>query len=254
MPLFQSYTFSTVETLISDLATFAVSNGWAIVSQTATILSISKSGNVFRIEKTGTASAELNVTPSGGIINTESVSLSYLVVGQPYMFVSTGRGLLIGRSHTSYFWRWGGLVFIEPKIGVTGGVGVLNVAASNALADNTLAGCTYYINGAWTSSSAVAGSVVGSVENDIELVEKQPNTYNGAVMPVPITMFVMHTTTTLWRPIGFLENVFRFRAGDVFVHGDTLTIGADTYLAVAQCVSACSYTTASRDMLIKLGA
>lgn len=251
MALYRSYTFTTIEQLIADWAAFAVENGWTITNQAATTITVAKNGHAFTVIRTGPTTANMQAIPSGGTVNTTTVTIATPAVGAAYMFVSTGRGLLYGYADSNGSWGWGGLVFLDLITTQTGGLGLCPAVAQKHLGREN-AGPIFYLNGAWTPTSG-AGSVVGLIESSLGLASKMPVTFNAGIMPFPIVHAQTHTTTTYFRPIGQLENIYRIGGGTVYVHGDTVVIGGDTYLAVAY-VTAAIGDSGSRDLLIKLAA
>ncbi len=255
MAKYQAFTsFTTVGNLIPQLATFAAGNGWTINSQTSTALAIEKSGTIFEVVRYSDTATRLYATMSGGIRTTTSVGIMFQA-GQPYLFVSAGRSLLVGYYNTTNsIWLWGGLSFLGPMQGVTGGAGLIcngnGIGSSSSsvspFARDISTYSTFYIDGAWTaaSSTLTAGQIVGLGTNDSYVANQQPMQYNGGLMLVPVYMFKVHTDTAYLRPVGCLENVYRVRLTRMYNHGDVITINGSEYLAV-------SHDT-ERHMLIKL--
>lgn len=250
----QMYTFSNIATFLTDLATFAAANGWTVASQSSTSITVSKGGTAFRVDYVSANSVRLFATPSGGSINTSTIPIDSFSSGSPYCFVSCGTSLYIGRT-ASGVWNWGGIVAVVDKIGSwSGGIGLVGCSAQNNPFSKSSSYITFYINGGWSPLSGVAGSVFGSIGYDLDLFDRQPFEFNAGVMPGSVILFVVHSTTSLYRPIGYAEGLCRFRAGDVYVAGDNVVIGSDTYLAMPFMTAALSATSTARDLLFKLGA
>jgi hypothetical protein len=254
MALYQKYTFVDVATLLSNLAAFGTANGWSISTKTSTRVEMAKGGTIFRIDYQNASSIRLYATPSGGTINASSVYIDQLTVGQPYMFVSCGTTLYIGRVYSSV-WNWGGLINVVDKIGSwSGGAMVHGVSSTsvNFFSASAYTQATLYRNGAWSyfGASPVAGAIKGSIAQDTALADKQPCQLNAAIMPIPVTIFVCNTVTTLLHPIGVAPGLYRINAGNVYVPEETIPIGGVDYL-----VMPFGYlVSGSRDLLFKLSA
>jgi len=234
MAKYQSYaSFTTITAFLVELGAFAPANGWTIVTQTPTSLIMSKSGTVFEVTRINDATARMYATPPDGARNTNDIQI-FFQEGRSYNLVSSGRSLLIGKSHDNQ-WGWGGLVFLNP-VGITGGIGLIgnNGEYSSRFAISEPYSSTYYVNGAWTPFGYPypAGSIVGLGSSDGFIANYQPMKYNAGLLPVPVYMFMLHTTTTSLRPVGCIENVFRTREAGVYAHGDIIVINGNDYVLV----------------------
>lgn len=256
MALYQKYTFSNVATFLSDLATFAAANGWTVITSTSTRVEISKSGVEFRVDYVSTTSVRLYATQSGGTITTATITITPFAVGSPYMFVSCGSSIPIGL-YTSSAWNWGGLfnvVDAEKTGSWTGGALVLGINSANYrfFNDASFIVGTIWKDGAWSyvGGSAAAGALKGSTSFDTSLADKQPNAFNGGIIPVDIELYVCNSTVTLLHPIGFVPGVYRFNAGNIYVAEETIPIDGTDYLAMPYGYG----TVGTRDLLFKLTA
>lgn len=243
MALYQyNFTFSTVAQFLTDIATFADGNGWTVNTLSSTLCVVTKGAVTWTIEYSSGTSIKMKSGASG---------YAYMTMnpGDAYAFVSCGASLFIGRS-VSGIWVWGGLANISTKVGAwAGGIGVCGFSSSPF----QTSAITFDVNGVWSPASG-AGAVWISTNDDLYMMDKQPFTYNAGILPAQVMAFALHTDTSLYRPLGYIDGLYRFRAGDIYVMGEELVIGADTYLAMPMGSSGLSSSAQARDLLFKLGA
>jgi len=88
------------------------------------------------------------------------------------------------------------------------------------------------INGSWAPNTSY-GYAVGRYSSCSALRSKMPNVFNAGVLPVPLPLFVKNISNgALLHPIGFAPGLRCIEGGDVYMDGETITIGADTYILV----------------------
>lgn len=255
MGFYQSYTFSSVATFLSDLAEFAGSNGWTVDAQSSTSVSITKGASTFRVDY-GDASKVFLYANAGGGYNPTGIYVNGLTSGAIYKFVSCGSSIYIARSYGGKLY-WGGLATIIGRVGGwDGGVGVLGLDINNYnifFQANTKFK-TFYINGVWTppGTGTEAGGVVGSIGLVDSIAAKQPFLFNAGIMPVPVMIFTVPADTTKLQPLGYAEGVYVFRNSGLYDSGDELVIDSTPYLAMENGASSLNESGASA-LLFKLG-
>jgi len=92
-----------------------------------------------------------------------------------------------------------------------------------------------FVNGAWTDQSThpTVGKAVGFYDTCGALRSKMPNVYNAGILPVPLPLFVRNkSNSSFLHPIGYAPGLRTIAGGDIYVDGDTITIGSDTYIMV----------------------
>lgn len=88
------------------------------------------------------------------------------------------------------------------------------------------------IGGSWAPNASY-GYAVGRYSDCWALRSKMPNLFNAGVLPVPLPLFVKNIANgSLLHPIGYAPGLRVLAGGDVYMDGDTIVIGADTYLLV----------------------
>lgn len=254
MALYQQYTFTNISTFLSNLATFASSNGWSVNTSTSTRVVIVKNGHAFRVEYVSPSQVRLYCTPSGGTENTSTIPVNDLSSGTQYMFISGGKSLFIGRVYGTY-WLWGGFSEVVSKVGSWGGGCCLfGMSTGGAyLAASYPQYQTIFYNGGWSpvGSSFASGSLRGSIDMDTDLINgRQPTDLNGSILPIPVKLFIANSTTpaTLFHPIGWLEDILRFSSGGIYSENDIISISGVDHL-----VKPYGGAIGTRDLLFKLG-
>ena len=88
------------------------------------------------------------------------------------------------------------------------------------------------LDGAWVNPGS-AGTFVGRYLSCPHLRSKMPNIYNAGILPVPLPLFRQNVSDAgLLHPVGFAPGLRVISGGDTYIDGDTIMIGADTYLLV----------------------
>lgn len=248
---YKNNSMTTIEGVISDFATWAATCGWTIAAQTSTSVTVTKNGHSFTITKSSTTSINLTCTPSGGTA-CSAKDMTLFQVGNPYGFFSTGSGIVLGRYNSSYGWNYAALLKTNPLMGITGGMGVWGAAGAAELCGVSASRNSFYIDGSWTPSSG-AGSITGSIGRDYSMVKNMPNVFNAGIIPFPVFLFKTHTTTTLFRPIGMVEGIYRIKAAELYEPFDEITIGSDTFLLLPSESDVIDVTSSSpKELFLKL--
>lgn len=252
MALYQFYTFTSTDQLISDLNDFALANGWSVdffgLYSSHNRLHIHKGSNHFEIWYSSSTVANINGCSaySGGSAPASqpgasgTKALGSLAAGVLYCFVSCGTSMYLGSTASSGAgsWAWAPIGEVIDKLGSwTGGQLVSGKPANAVIYNGTFdltsghAGQLFY-NGSWTpnSSGVVAGAVAGS-GGEFELLKCQPSTFNGGILPIKIKLWVRNATTpTLLYPIGYAPGIYRVNGGDIYSVGDIIPIGEVDHL------------------------
>lgn len=250
MALYQSGQVASADGFISDLNTFLAANGW-----TVDFFGLYSSHNrlhahkgLFHVEIWYRDASSINIAGCTGYdsgsapIAQPSVSATlynYVIfsTANTYMFVSVAEGVYIFNYRSGYK----GLIFlgsiVDKSSAWTDGLFISGMTAqatnNNPLTGVSGTGTLLYIDGAWKTVSAVAsaGAVTG-LNGAFSLNTKMPNPYNGGHLMVPIRVFERNATTaSLLHPLGHFPSVRGILGGDVYVHGQEVPLGTDTWLA-----------------------
>lgn len=243
--------FVTANQILIDLSPLLTANGWivdydGVYSTSYRRIHFHKGTAHFEIYSgsatylyfygcTGWSSGSAPTAQPGVSAGSKS---QYGTAGYPYYVVVTPRAVFIGLPINSYLTiYWSTMFIVESKIGNwSDGHGLSGAGNSGFMGSSWYGAPTYaqiYCNGAW-SPTAVAGGLCGN-HYAYDLVAKTPCYYNGAVIPFPIVLFVRDTVdTTKFRPIGYMPDFYKTRAGDLYTTGDTKVIGSDTYIWLPQ--------------------
>lgn len=128
---------------------------------------------------------------------------------------------------------------IADKVGLwTGGQFVMSGpnVISTCQVWSSLCVANVYLGDQWTPS-AMYGAGTGLYPSPLSL--KQPNVFNGGILQLPIPIYLRNVSNSnLLHPIGYAPHVYGVSGGDVYLPGDTITIGGQAYLfAVSSAVA-----------------
>lgn len=271
MALYQSYTFTTANQWLIDFAEFVAANGWTIDYDGVYNTSYRRvhfhkgtahfdfySASATAIVEIGCTGYDSGTTPAlqpgAGIISRQNT----FGVGVAYMFVSTPGAIYFGNNELSIgAWYWGSIFTVQSKVGNwTDGHGLSQAAAAffgtNAHTNGNGYAQIYY-NGGWSPAQSAAAGCLHGTGVQTELPTKQPNFYNGAIIPFPIILFIYNVTDSTKRhPIGYLPGVYGCCGGDIYSPGDQIIIGSDTYIIMPLGNANIGVATTG-DLLFKLG-
>ena len=251
------YEFGThtgTNNFIERLKIFAEANGWTVnffgLYSGNNRLHLSKSGQYVAIWYATTSSANFrghtsyaagsNPDAQPGVSPAGLHSyIQGLTSGYSYAFFAFGDSLYYYLENPANPTRnIGGFGSLTNKIGAwsggnfiwcnSGGYQMFTTAGSQA--------CTIYINGAWTpmGTDFIASGLLGSVSDiDYALQGKMPNAYNAQIVMLPIVLMQRNSVTaSLLHPLGFVSDVCRFNAGNVYVDKEIITRGGDNWMAI----------------------
>lgn len=252
MAYVETGTFTSYADFYSTLAIFMAANGWAIDVSTSTRLHAHKGGCHIELwfstysymmgcsgYDSGAESADQPGGPGVGTHNAIHLSSpSY------YRFIATPNAIyaFVSGSYDAYA-KYCLLAFgtiIEKVGGWTDGIffsanGVQNIGAGSASGQTPLSSDSFgnfrvMINGDWTPLS-IAGGACGQINVATTFYQKQPFVYNAGILPMPADIFMRDIgSTELLHPLGRLPDVLLFDGGSLYADGDTITIGAETWL------------------------
>lgn len=252
MALYQLYTFTNTDQLISDLRDFASANGWTIdffgTYNSHNRLHFHKGSAHFECWYYMVSSAYINgctgyssgSTPTAQPTPSSSLQIDYLPYSYTgsaqYCFVSTGDAIYVGRQRNTSTLNWDWACFCESidkrDMVWTGGQYVSGTHTAPMPFGPYGSKSSMLVNGAWTPTSGdgSVGQVSGSVA-DTTLALKQPLINNGSIVPIPVKVYVRNaTTSTLLHPAGYAPGFYRCDGGDIYAVGETIPVDADTYL------------------------
>lgn len=274
-PYYQSYTFTTANQFVIDLATFAEANGWTIDLNAVYLTSyrrlhLHKGAAHFELRSYSATQVYLSgctgyggTSPATapGYCGRENILAN--TVGQTYRFVSTPNALYFHNAQVNPY--WGGMFTITDKVGAwTEGFGFQASVSAGKLFSTTAClatngGAQIYYNGTWSpvcTTSLLANSFIGNFVSTkwVIPVTNQPNIYNGGLTPSPILLMLVSPLDTAKRvPIGFAPDLTVTNGGTIYSAWDELVIGADTYIITPPSGQTALGST-SGDQLFKLGA
>ena len=273
MPYYQSYTYTTSNQYLIDLAAFAAANGWTIDLDVVYLTSWrrlhihkgaahyefrSSTATVYNVSGC-TGYGGTSPTTAPGYCGAERTIVS--VVGQEYAFVSTQNALYF--QNAQILSSWGCLFTIVDKVGsYTEGFGFIGAGAGllfgTVACTTSTGGAQVFYNGAWSTAAAntvPGGALVGIVTSTMPIPTiNQPNMYNAGLTPCPVLLMIAYTLDASKRiPLGFAPGYFLSNPGSIYSIWDEIIIGADTYLFANQSNEAFK-NTAYGAILFKLGA
>jgi len=274
MAFYQSYTTAASGNMavqfLTDLSAFALSNGWTIdydgIYDLNRRLHIHKGSahfdfyeylelSIYLYGCTGfnggvDSSAQPGATPSPAFID--------LVHNGGYNFISTAGAIYFCLVAVAGHVGWGALVHSVPnKIGAWT-FGVMAIGANTgspafdySLFSNPSSGRVHY-NGGW-STGANAGGLCGIYTTN-QLIANSHQWYNAGILPFPIWFGIFDLTdSTKVRPMGFFPELYASNGRDVYEVGQSITIGADTFVIMPTYLSEIGHVSYG-DFLFKVGA
>jgi len=274
MAFYQSYTTAASGNMavqfLTDLSAFALSNGWTIdydgIYTSNRRLHIHKGSAHFDLYETGdlnmnfygctgfnggvASSAQPGVMPSSAYLT--------LVHNGGYNFISTAGAIYFFLVAVAGNRGWGALVHSVPnKIGAwTFGVMAIGANTSRPNFDYSLYAIPSYgrvhYNGGW-STGVAAGGLTG-IYTTSQLMANSHQWYNAGILPFPIWFGIFDLTdSTKVRPMGFFPELYASNGRDVYEVGQSITIGADTFVIMPTYLSEIGHVSYG-DFLFKVGA
>lgn len=235
------FTYTNAEAFIAELLAFANSNGWTTVETVSTRIQIEKDGVTWKVEKASAARINMWATVNG---QTSPDTIYYgdlLENVSTVEFISSGNNLFILAE------KWysgalqglilGGVFRCYDKIGNwSGGVYVFGSWSYSYYCYDTYFNATmpamgsFFYENAWTSvGGAAGGRVFGARGFEVDTI-KEPNYFNSAFLPIPALLCMWDANTAYYIPLGYVDGVYFFKPGDIYVDGDILTISGHDYL------------------------
>ena len=169
------------------------------------------------------------VTSQPGVSGRVEHNISYNVTAA-HFFAASSTALYHGRYNSTYGqYNWGGFGWISDKIGAWNGGQFVAGGAWNStdfFRSEQDEGYLYY-------EGDVGGGLLGNYKcnGGGVLSGKMPFYFNAGIIPVPITLFRKNPANTAQRiPIGYAPGVCVGYGGNVYTVGETITIGADSWV------------------------
>ena len=272
MALYQTYSYTTLNQILIDLSAFLSANGFTIDFNGVYNTSYRRlhfhkgSAHYDMYSASGLTCTMYGCTgyDSGSAPNAQpGVALSNsltVVTGGGYCFISTTDAVYVGIISLAGLYNWGVFLYNIPnKVGsYSGGFGLSGSGAStDVYLDNWgyagSQGAQLYINGVWTTQGN--GVVNEASGNNVTtgIGKYSPFCYNSGIIPFPILIMVSGPTDSTKRiPLGYAPSIYRACPGDLYVLGDTIIIGSDTYMWMPSSGQSV-LSTAATDYLFKLG-
>lgn len=245
MAYYEQGTYATVNDLILKVKNFAEQAGWTIDYYITGRLHLHRETYHFEIIFTGANNSMVSLYACTGYLSGQGaanqpgvsgiVNLNADTATAAYFFVASATGLYLGRYNVYYGgYNWAGLGWISDKIGAWNGGQFIAGGFANStdfFRSEQNEGCLYY-EGQWFNGD-VGGGLLGNYEQngDGVLSGKMPFYFNAGILPVPITLFRKNPANTAQRiPIGYAPGVMVGYGGNVYTVGETITIGADSWV------------------------
>lgn len=156
--------------------------------------------------------------------------------GMREVFVSVFGALYICTSVAYPSYVWGGYGTMIDKVGAfTEGFFIHKPITNNfgPLSYNSSSGSAQlYYNGAWTTYNVAAGGLIFDFGSGGGLArQKMPNVFNGLIHPFDVGMYIINSSdTSKYHPIGIAPGLFKGNGGDIYVPGELIANGDDTYI------------------------
>ena len=211
-------------------------NGWSMSVQTSNVVAGTKGGVLFRLTmNSSNMYCQLTV---GGVVSSEQHSHDYWFDGYEYRFISSGNNIFIWCAYNN---RIVGVFTIVDKIGAwIGGTVWCGTYSSN----NLFCGGTQYLNfhlfkdNTWFSKNDGQGPYVNNIigTNGYDYAMSGTNTFNAAIVPLPLLIGQYNANTTYIHPLGFVPGVFKTSpdSGYHYYSGDVITISGKDYVVMGE--------------------
>ncbi|MBV5305560.1 MAG: hypothetical protein J0652_02580 [Desulfobulbaceae bacterium] len=246
MPYYEEHTATTIQQFLTDLAAFATANGWTVdylgVHATTELRLHMHKGSLHIDGFTYYSTAAQFYHCTGYVFGSnpsaqpgvgQGAGSITITVGEKYSFYSTVGGIFYEIRSSATANTWGMLFHLQAKIGAfADGFGAV-WPGNNGLFIAANPNGNIYVNGAWGGINITAGAL-SCIPVYPGLGALGPNMYNAAIVPFPLLMGMIHATDiTKHVPLGFAPGVYSCNGTGIYSNGDSIIIGADTYLISA---------------------
>jgi hypothetical protein len=152
-----------------------------------------------------------------------------------YAFIDAGDALYIGGANTA--WSWAGVGEIPDSFDSVADAAFVSIGTF--LTPTSYTKTAFFYNAAWTPIVA-AGGACGNIGGSTEITGAQPSDYNAGILPLRVMLFIRKSDDSAkMQPIGYAPGIMKFSAGSIYVRGEEITIGAETWVAMPNGAAEC---------------